>query len=557
MKQLITNKYIANLIKHGILPSLFYLFAFCLLTYPLILNFNTHFFTDAGDGMMNVWNIWWINTAVTQPSVNPSIWHTSMLHWPFGTTLLGQTLNPFNGLIAVPLLRFFSLVQTHNLIVTFSFVMGGITAYWLAYYLTRSQWGSLVAGYIFTFSSYHFAHYYGHLNLISLEWIPLFVLCWYILIKRPSVLMALASALTLYLILLCDYYYFFYSVLTGALMMLWHMLTERDLFLFVKPDHRTPLSVFVLTSLILTGPIVFPLMYLTRVDPFLDAHNPITFSLDLLALFVPGESWKFSQQTEFYWSKLPIGISEASVYMGYAVIILLIYLWVKRRDVEFIRTNEMYLWYFLAGFFFLMALGPALQVNGKIVYDALMPYTLMEKILPFLKLSGVPVRMVIILILSVSVLSAMSLKQMQKLLKGRVYIFLIFALLFVETLPTALPFTPITFPGYVTALSDLPNDGGVLDLTAPTKYMQLYYQTEHRKPMVFGYVARTPSSVAEKEKGLVRAINRGEYVRLWDEYQVRYIVTKEVIEYESPFVVVELVYQDGETNIYRLGLNNK
>jgi hypothetical protein len=92
----------------------------------------------------------------------------------------------------------------------------------------------------------------------------------------------------------------------------------------------------------------------------------------------------------------------------------------------------------------------------------------------------------------------------------------------------------------------------VLDLAAPTKHLHLYYQTRHRKPLVFGYVARTPSSVAEKEKGIIRAINRGEYVRLWDEYKVRYIVTESIIEYENPFVTVELIYQDDGVYMYRL-----
>jgi len=107
-------------------------------------------------------------------------------------------------------------------------------------------------------------------------------------------------------------------------------------------------------------------------------------------------------------------------------------------------------------------------------------------------------------------------------------------------------------PQYVAALADLPNDGGVLDKAAPTKYLQVYYQTAHRKPMVFGYVARTPSSVVEKEKGLNRAINRENYTTLWDEYRVRYIVTRDVIEYDDSYLSVKLVYQDDEVNIYRL-----
>jgi hypothetical protein len=548
MKRFHENHYIVKVIKHGAVPALFYFFMFCLLTFPLIRDFSTHFFTDDGDGFMNIWNIWWVNKAITQPSVHASIWHTDLLHWPFGTTLLGQTLNPFNGLIAIPMLRFMSLVQTHNVIVLFSFVMSGVTAYWLAYYLAKSFWGSLLAGYIFTFSSYHFAHYYGHLNLISLEWIPLFVLCWYILITRPSVWMGIASALTLWLVLLCDYYYFFYCVLAGILIVLWYMVSQRDVLFFSKREYLSSLSAFVLFALILTGPIIFPLMYLTRTDPFMDAHNPNSFSLDLFALFLPGENWRFNQLTESYWTKLPLGISEASVYLGYAVIILSIHLWTKRREIK----SSINLWFFIAGFFFLMALGPVLQINGKAVYDALMPYTIMEKIIPFLKLSGVPIRMVVMVTLSASVLCAMAITLIPRSPRGIILASLVIALLFVEHLPKSLPRTSTEFPNYVAALADLPNDGGVLDKAAPTKYLQVYYQTVYNKPMVFGYVARTPSSVIDKEKALNQAINRGNYASLWDTYHVRYIVTKDMIEYDDLYVSVDLVYQDDEVNIYRL-----
>lgn len=553
MKRFSWTSPVAKSIKHGFVPALFYFFIFCLLTWPLVRDFSTHFFTDDGDGFMNIWNLWWVNTAVSQPSLHPTIWHTDMLHWPFGITLLGQTLNPFNGLLAVPLLRVMSMVQAHNIIVLFSFVMSGVTAYWLAYYLTRSFWGSLLAGYIFTFSSYHFAHYYGHLNLISMEWIPLFLLCWYILITRPSMWMGIASALTLWLVLLCDYYYFFYCVLTGGLILLWRMISQRNLRLFLDREHRTPLGLFLLLSVILTGPVVFPLMYLMRTDPLLDAHNPRSFALDLFALFIPGETWRFNQLTEGYWSNLPLAISEASVYLGYGVIILVVYLWIKRRDTQFAFG----LWFFLAGFFFLLALGPVLQVNGKIVYEGVMLYTVLEQILPFLKLSGVPARMAVMVTLAASVLSAMAVTLLQKSPRGKMFAILLAVLILVEYLPASLPATPADVPSYVTALAELPDEGGVLDEAAPTKYLQLYYQTVHGKPMAFGYVARTPSSVAEKGQGLNRAINRGEYAALWDTYRIRYIATRDVIEYDAPYLSVELVYQDGEVNIYRLAYSGE
>lgn len=553
MKRLDKSDIVFGILRHGAVPVLLYFFLFCLLTWPLVRGFSTHFFTDAGDGFMNIWNLWWINTAVTQPSIHPSIWHTDMLHWPFGTTLLGQTLNPFNGLLAVPLLRVMSMVQAHNMIVLFSFIMSGVTTYWLAYYLTRSFWGSLLAGYIFTFSSYHFAHYHGHLNLISMEWIPLFMLCWYVLITRPSLWMGIASALTLWLVLLCDYYYFFYCVLAGGLVLLWRVISQRNLRLFLDREYRTPLSVFLLFSLILTGPVIFPLMYLMRIDPLLDAHNSGSFSLDLFALFVPGETWRFNQLTEGYWSNLPLALSEAGVYMGYAVIILIAYLWIKRRETR----STVGLWLLLVGFFFIMALGPVLQVNGKVVYESLMPYTLLEKILPFLKLSGVPVRMAMMVTLAASVLSAMAVTLIPKSPRGRMFAFLVIVLLFIESLPASLPATPTEVPAYVTALAGLPDEGGVLDQAAQTKYLQLYYQTVHQKPMAFGYIARTPSSVAEKGGLLRRAVNREEYSALWDTYRIRYIATRDVIEHDDPYISIELVYQDHEVNIYRLAYSGE
>ena len=543
-------------IKHGLTPALFYLLAFCIITFPTITHFNTRFLTDAGDGLQNVWNIWWINNVISHPGLYPSIWHTELLHWPFGTTLYGQTLNPFNGLTAIVLLRFLSLVQTFNTLIVFAFVMGGVTAYWLSYHLTRSYWGSLVAGYIFTFSSYHLAHFYGHMQLISLQWIPLFILCWVILVDRPSILLALAASLTLFLVLLCDYYYFFFCILTGGLFILWRMIERRNIRFFFQRDYLIPFSIFLFSTLLTCGQIVFPLMRLSRIDPFLDAHKPESFSLDLFGLLIPGAGWKFNAWTQGYWSKLSLGLSEASVYLGYTVIILLVYVWIKRKNIVFVDSSKITFWYLLLAFFFLMALGPALQIAGKIVYQGIMPYTILETVLPFLKLSGVPIRMVVMVTLAASVLSALAMRELLTTsAKQRYFAFALLTLLIFETLPAPLPSTPAEIPDYVSALEQLPSDGGVLDLAASTRYLQLYYQTAHHKPLVFGYVSRLPASVAEQEAGLKRAINRQEYDKLWDTYHIRYIVTPEWIEYESPFITLEQVYQKDGVNIYRLVCN--
>jgi hypothetical protein len=190
----------------GLFPAFLYFAVFVVVTWPLMLKFSTCFFTDERDGLMMIWNLWWTNEAVTQLHVSP--WFTNYLHYPHGVTLLAHTLCPFNGFVSIVLLWFLSLTQTYNVIIVSTFVTAGLTTFWLSYYISRSFWPSIVAGFIYSFSNYHFAHMLGHLNLASLEWIPLFVLCWYVLLNKPGILIALAASLTLFAVFLCEYFFF-------------------------------------------------------------------------------------------------------------------------------------------------------------------------------------------------------------------------------------------------------------------------------------------------------------------------------------------------------------
>ena len=137
----------------------------------------------------------------------PTIWFTSMLHHPFGTTLLGHPIEPFNGYLGF-LQRFLSLAAAYNALLIIDFVAGGLTTSWLSYDITKSFWGSLIAGYIFTFSLFHFFRAQVQLNFLSLEWNPLFFLFWLRLVKKPGFLSAICAAIVLQLVFLTDYYYF-------------------------------------------------------------------------------------------------------------------------------------------------------------------------------------------------------------------------------------------------------------------------------------------------------------------------------------------------------------
>lgn len=536
--------------KLAVSPILVYFLVFCVLTYPLILRFPTHFFTDGGDGLQNVWNLWWVNKAVTQLHQSP--WFTRYLHYPQGTSLIGQTLNPFNGFLAIPLLRFFSLTVTHNLIVIFSFVAAGMTAFWLSYFLTKSYWSSLAAGYFFTFSQYHFSHAEGHLQLVSMEWIPLFVLCWIRLVQKPSLPKAAAAGLVLFAVLLCDYYYFFYCVLAGVLIALWYILSKKDLRSLLRREYLLGFGGFLAISLLTSGVLVIALLRISAQDPLSGAHDPLDFSLDLLATLIPGGHWRFAQLTEPYWSRLPGEIHESSVYLGASVIFLVAYSLLARRETRS-RFPSFWLWFALLAFFGALALGPALQIFGKRIYSGPMPYTLLQAVFPQLKLSGVPVRMIVMVILSAAVLSAMGLSILfEKFSSQRVVLLPILGFFLVfDFLPRPLPATKLDAPEYVTLLKSLPADGGVLDRAA-SETIALYYQTIHEKPLIEGYISRSPKSVAAEANRKARAFEQQDYLTLFKAYQVRYIAAAEPLGASACQTRLNLLSDRPEVRLYAI-----
>jgi len=541
--------YIAG--KMGLFPTIFYFVLFCILTYPLILQFSTHFFADQGDGLQHVWDIWWVHKAVTE--LHQPLWQTHYLHYPYGVSLLGHALDPFNGFIGIFLLRFLTLIETYNFIVVFSFIGGGVTTFLLAYYLTKSYWGSMIAGFIFTFSNYHFAHAQGHLELVSLEWIPLFVLLWYILVVKPGIMVTIASAIVLFVVLLCSYYYFLYCVMIACLIVGWYGIQKKNISFFLRKEHLVPFTAFFVGSLATAGPLVVSFLLLNRSDPLVGIHPPKECSLDFLAPFIPGGHWHFAHLTHSYWSNLPGSIHESSVHIGLAVLCILIFMWVKRRKFA---AQGISLWYLILIFFTIMSLGPVLHIWGWEVPFMRLPYALLEIVFPPLKASGVPVRMMVMTMLSAGVISAMGFKVLfRESLGKRLLAGLLLMILFIEYLPRPVPASKIAIPPYINVLRDLPDAYGVVDTTA-SPGLALYYQTIHEKPIAFGYLSRIPGSVNAKDQKLRQLIRDKQYILLYRDYNIRYLVSDADTDVLTEHPSIRTLYQDTKVKLYDLAAPN-
>jgi hypothetical protein len=154
-----------------------YLLLTLALTYPLATHFTRAIPGDGFDGWQNYWNLWWMKVALLEQHTSP--FFTNLLYHPTGVGLLFHTLNPFNGLATLPIQTAFGLFPAYNTAVLCGFILAGLGAYLQARQTLgprSSRLAAFLAGVIFTFAPVHIAHLLGHMQVISLEWIPFFAL---------------------------------------------------------------------------------------------------------------------------------------------------------------------------------------------------------------------------------------------------------------------------------------------------------------------------------------------------------------------------------------------
>jgi hypothetical protein len=241
------------------------------------------------------------------------------------------------------------------------------------------------------------------------------------------------------------------------------------------------------------------------------------------------------------------------VHVGVSVIFLVVYVWCKREKVA---IPSLRLWYLVLIFFGIMSLGPVLHVWGREVPFVHLPYALFERMFPPLKMSGVPVRMMVMVILSVSLIAGIGFKLLfQESARKRYWVVLILGILLFEYLPKRIPASQMVVPDYVAFLQQLPPNSSVMD-TLSRPCFALYYQTVHEKPMAYGYVARIPQSVREQEHALKQLVRKEDYYTLHADYGFQYFVTRADQKVAATTRSMKLLYGDQEANVYELGMND-
>lgn len=185
------------------------------MTWPLAATMATSV-QDLGDPLLQIWTLKW---NLHQLARDPLQLYAANTFAPFPQPLAySESMLATTLLFALPYWLSGNDVLAYNLVVLFTFAASVVTAYALARQLTSRWPAALLAGLAFAFVPYRFGHL-SHLNLLSLQWLPLLLLCLVRLLRTADPRWAAAFAVAFLLQALSSFYYAYLAAIACAVLL--------------------------------------------------------------------------------------------------------------------------------------------------------------------------------------------------------------------------------------------------------------------------------------------------------------------------------------------------
>jgi hypothetical protein len=472
-------------------------------TYPLILHpFSA--IPGSGDAYQFYWNLWWVKRALIELHANP--YATDELFAPYGGHLYFHTLNLLQDLSALPVTIVLGLPAAYNATAWLSFVLSGYGAYRLGLYVLEHELDAVasnrraahlaafVAGAAFAFSSYRFVHLLGHLDLVSTQWLPFFVLFLLKTSRETGWRNPVACGALLFATLLTSMYYAVFLLLFLALFVIF-VIASRRFDHWRGPMGRIAMAVAVFA--IVASPLLVTILSVGRIEGRSSnpAYDVDRFSADLLAFVLPSPLHPLWGRwvTPIYRAidRHSSGL-EAVTFLGFVPLALSIA--AVRLRVRRCST----FWIVAAAMFGLLALGPVLYIGGYAVppLSLLMPYRWFSHF-PYGDIPRVPSRFVVMMILCLSVGTAAGASSwLRRVSAGRAVTLtgaLVAAIVFENAIwPT--PLADLQVPPLFLRLAAEPR-AALLEVPIPDDPAvfprRMLWQTVHGQPVFGGYLSRS------------------------------------------------------------------
>ncbi len=442
------------------------------------------------DNWNHAWGYWWVAS-----SIRAGDWpdHLDLLGFPRGGTL--YFIDTAQALLALPLTVLAGPAFAYNAVLVGSLALAGFGAWLLVRRVTGDGAAALAAIPIFGLSPHLLGQAYnGITETVCAGWIPLTLWALVRLLDRPTWARALAFGLLAALTAATSWYHGLFAALAAGL-------------LLAVVAIRQPRSVAwsatlprLLAAGGLAGALTAPLfLAFTRSLAAPDAlvarepdfvwnsllHHNIT---DLLAFFSLSRT-PSPDLFALYGEELLIVI-----HLGWVALVLagLALLWTR-------RYRELAPWLWIGAVFFLLALGPYLNVGGEYVRVAgrrvPLPFLLVFELLPVFDRISHPFRFVTGVMLALAVLSAVALRHglrrapvgARAAAAGAVALAFVAETALGSPAPVPVAASDAAIPAAYAAMAEDPTPGAVLDLplTLPNLERGIYtwYQTVHHRPV--------------------------------------------------------------------------
>jgi hypothetical protein len=480
---------------------LLYLLLTLIATFPAVKSLNTRFI-GRGDTLVNAWNLWWLRWAVTCKGQAP--FHTSMLYHPDGVSLAYHTLNLFNGCLAIlfQAVLGLNLIATFNLISLLTFVASGLSMFVLVRSMTGSPTAGLVSSLIFTFSPYRVGRVsFGNLDLYSTQFIPLLV--WFLtrMNQTHRWRYVVGAAIALSLTGWCSLELGFGTGILTVFLFILDLYGAKQLL-----ERLKRWFLFALLTCVFMSPCILPMArdYASFQDQTDQFEASAWNSADLLGFFIPDNATQplikrvgsgyIAREIDRMYATFYGNPCEKTVFLGYSVLAMTVI------SLSVVRSTAMRRWFLIAIIFFVLCLGPVLHIAGRSVLSP-MPYALFFR-LPLLKFGRSPSRLAIFLMLALAIIVGCGCAALERRWKWFKWVtILIGTLIFVEFLiiPLRLDSRAASIPAYYDLLAEEDQEVAILDIPIDLYGAQgpaaqyMLYQTVHQKPIVGGYISRTPT----------------------------------------------------------------
>jgi hypothetical protein len=398
----------------------------------------------------------------------------------------------------VPLWGLVPEVAIYNTAVLLALTITAYGTFRLVRELTGDAAVAFATGTIFTAVPYQFAHLQGHLHLLAMGWLPLYLLhLLRVLDGRGRLADGVLGGMFLALASLASWYHLLYAlVLTPVLVA--HALLVRPRTVLAGSTVRAMLALAA-TWLAMVGPLVVAMLVARGREPFTGAHDALTFSADLHSFVFPNAAQRWSGLFGAHWRRWSGNTTENATYVGVTLGALAV--------VGAIGNARARAFQVAAAIGAVLALGPRLHVDGAVLPTTL-PYAYLERALPLLRFTGVPIRFGYVMYLGLAVAAGFGLVRLRRSL-GLPAVVTATALALLEYYPRPLITWDYGVPAPMRAWAADPTPFAVLDVW--DYYRPMWHATIHRKPMVGGYLTRVPKRLEDAfyAHPVVRAVLEG------------------------------------------------